>query len=280
MPVIPAKKGDVTDLFMRVFMLWLNPKSPNIDQRFIKQLIGHFTFAGATVFPDHVKVGAKELKLIHGAPPKGVQLPGNLEVATRRGSISGMILLNTLRLAHRDERIASVENGMRLTEHHLRKAGAPAKRATMMAAWRTHKSVSHFWAAALLRMDVFKTLNRTAAVRISRKAAAEATDTLPIDAAAIIQMFKDIPRLKNSLASHGVVVPEFMAVAERIRDAAEKYFAPGQKARGKPLLEPDIAWQIPKTFVLPPVKVIYKKLTSDEQKALQTAKKSSTKSKA
>ena len=277
MPVIPLKSADVTELFMRVFMLWLNPNSPKMDRRLFQQLLGHVNYAGATVFPEHFKPGPKELKLIHGTPGKNhVELPVNFDAAARQGTMAGLILLNTLRLANEDETLASVENGMRLTEAYLMKLGDPRKRATMMKAWKACKPTSHFWAALLLRLDIFKKLNKASAIRASRKAVANATNSLPIGADLLIKAFKDVPRLKKSVEVHNALSPEYFAVAERIRQTAESFYAPGQKARGKPLLEPGIAWRIPESFPLPHVKVRYKKLTTEEKKMLQTAKKSRT----
>ena len=267
MPVIPAKKGDWSDLFFRVFMLWLDPSSPKINKKFVDQLSGHFIYAANQKFPEHVKIGPKELKLIHSAPPRGVELTANFDLAIRHGSIAGMILYSTLRLAHRESVLGSVENGIRLTEYHLQKLGMKGKRATIMKAWGTYKSVSPWWAASIARSDIFKTLNKAVPLRISRKTISEATDVLPIEASVIATMFADLGKLRRGMEATNAPIAELAATAERLRELAEGHYAPGQKVRGKPLLAKDEAWRAPKDFELPPVKLTFKRLSPSELKA-------------
>ncbi len=74
-------------------MLWFDPTSPRINKRFVDQMMGHFLFAASVKFPEHIKIGPKEMKLIHGAPPQGVELPIDFNLAIRHGLIAGAVLI-------------------------------------------------------------------------------------------------------------------------------------------------------------------------------------------
>ena len=63
-----------------------------------------------------------------------------------------------------------------------------------------------------------------------------------------------------------------LAVAEQIRRDGEAHFAPGQKVRDLPLLDPEVMWTLPPSLPLPDVTVEYPRLSDDDMAIILGAK--------
>lgn len=275
MPLIPAKPNDISDLFMRVITLWFTPMSANFSRRMIRQMDGHFLVAGAQKFPEHFKPTVEGLRRALEAPPEGIELPGAGGANNTKGLIAGMMLLATLRVAYYWPDKGSLENGGRIAEHYLKAMDLASSRAARMAAWTSHRSISHFWAAAIYEPEIFMTFQKALGIKAARIKAVETSNIAPINAQLIGRWLDDLPGFRAAIEqAQSDLIPRYLAIAERFRQLAERYYAPGQKKRGTTLLPPDTAWRIPPAFTLPPVEITFPRLNAVERNILNSSKKS------
>lgn len=271
MPTIRAKPGKWSDLIFAIFQLWLNPDSIKSARTTFRDMHGHAAYAVREKFgPDKIKLSEKDITALYKADPQGVRLPGTIQSTMGQGILAGAILWNVLRIADQFGDRASVELGMRATQAMAAKDGASRSRASMMAAWSRYRGVSHFFAAIFQDPRAFKTMGRLMGLKVSKRAMANSPDDkLPITAKEVGRMLADLPAFVAGLQKIGrEVMPRYIAIAERFRELGEKYYAPRQKQRGKPLLDPKIMWRVPRGFKLPPVQIAFKRLNNAERAAM------------
>ncbi|MDX2143211.1 MAG: hypothetical protein SFV19_07640 [Rhodospirillaceae bacterium] len=271
MPTIRAKPGKWGDLFTTLFRLWLDPNSLKSSQIVLRDMYGHMVFAVLAQFgPEKVKLTAKDIAALYKTDSSGIRLPATYQSTIGQGLLAGAVLLNALRIAdHMGDR-ASVELAMRLTAVMAAKGGAPHSRAHMMKAWSRYRGLSHFFAAYFQNPALFRRIPKLLRLKVSKRAMARSpADRLPVGAKQIQGMIADPKAFAAGIQEIARdILPPYIATAERLRQLGEKYYAPNQKRRGKPLLDPKIMWRIPRGFELPKVEIKFKRLTNAERAAI------------
>lgn len=276
MPIIRAKPNNWAELFGDLLPLWLDPTSTRISRATWVDMQGHTLHALRKKFPEKVKFTEREHCLVYGADPRGVRLQSTIQSSLGQGMMAGAILFTVLRLADHSIEPASVEAAIRLLGPDFEKSGLAGGRASFMKAWSRYKGLSHFFAAAIYRPAAFKKISELLKLRVSKKDIARAEDpVLPVTAKNIGTMLNDVPAFAAGYRKvNSEIAPQFFATAERFRELGETHYAPGQRKRGKPLLDKEIMWRIPRGFKLPHVKITFRRLSKAERTTLSSMSKS------
>ena len=271
MPTIRAKPGKWGDLFFTIFRLWLNPDSIKSSQTTLQDIYGHMIYGVREKFgADKIKLTDKDIQALYKADPDGVRLPSTVQATFGQGMIAGAILWNVLRIADHVGSQASVELAIRVTQVMAAKDGVTYGRSTMLAAWSRYRGLSPYFAALHQDRRPFVAMSRLLGLKVDKRTVANSTDDkIPLTAKQVNGMLADLPAFVAGMEKIGrEIMPGYIATAERFRELGEKYYAPNQKRRGKPLLDPKIMWGIPRGFELPPVQIKFKRLNKAERAAL------------
>jgi len=276
MPDIPARPGDWDDLQLKMLRLWLCPGSLDGTASLEREFEGHMLYRLMAVFGDDwPALSHDDGKLLFETDPHQIKALKDWKKKADHGAVAGELLLTVLRIAHADSLPASVEKAWPLVSEKLKAFSHPHSRPTIMANWSKYKSVSHFHAATRAQPARLWAMRRKL-LELSNwsKRIGKISKQLKPNKKALRQLLRKGERLGVELErTFNEQVPALMAVAERIRELGQSYFAPSQKAISKPTLDPQKMWTISrKDFDLPAIKLKLAPLTKAERAILRKRK--------
>lgn len=258
MPVIPVASDDWSELAFAVARLCIDPKSFETSAALKDELEGNSIAAVVKVFGvQNVELEQRDFELVHKADPRVLPTVANYQTDIRDAYIAGLVLKTAIRLAYHVPKKASVAQAMKIVSHGLAKGPHPLGKSSMNALWGRFKPVSHltgaFWFAPKNLLPAARVIDdanevrrshpiETVSVKLGKREKRKIVEVVEPALAEISEIFA------KSLARH-------YAVAEKMRQYAENFYAPGQKVRGLSLLDPLTMWTVPPQFKLPRVKL-------------------------
>jgi hypothetical protein len=268
MPELQAEPGDWVDLCGKVLTLSLDPTGEtDAFEENPAGMVGPFLFWLYQISPDHLaKINGETLEIIGRSNPDKIDI-GQSAAKLAYGLVTaGHILSYVLRLDRHNPSLASVAKAVRILEWRYTQERSSASPASIKAAWSKYKYLAPFVVGFFNETDRAEPIVSGMPQFLDVEAGLECDLNIKPDGikAYLLGLQQDHPGFDRYFTE---VMPYVIAVAEKFRVAGEKYYAPGQKVRHRPLLDPNKTWGIPEGFELPEVELVLDELSPEELKA-------------
>lgn len=256
MPVIPIESDDWAELALVVSRLCVDPQSPLSTASLSDELEGNVVAEAVRQFGlENIRPTEREFELVHKAGYKRLKTIDDNRIGLRDAGVAGQVLFRAVRLAHYAPTEASIGKAQKIVECLLKNSPQPLGIKSIKASWSRFKSVSHFIVAPWLILPMM----RAPAQLMSSVQKMEADGELrPIrrnfhanESAEVMQEMFEIEDVFTD------AVKNLYAAAEKVGAFCGERYAPGQRIRKRPLVNPDAMWSIPSQFKLPEVELAF-----------------------
>lgn len=266
MPEIPVEPGNWVGLMIKAYGLMIDPSDPELDIKLGAAFDPQFRASMDKAFPEALPPPTREeYASAAAADPAGLRIDRKLDDYMAGIFIGGRVLENGLRLAEHAPKLFSLNKAIELVERELMEAGMQSNRTFIMGCWRRLKPSCHILCAHLRDPERLLRANDLVGTLPNISQPTKKQTAFGLSGTGIVDFLTSI---KGDGHAFGVKlraeVESMLAEAEALRRLGEKRYAHGQKARGKPFLDPEQMWRVPEGFDLPKVIPEFEPLTKAE----------------
>ena len=266
MPELQVEPGNWVGLMIKAYGLMIDPSDPNLDVKLGAAFDPLFRASMDKAFPEALPPPTREeYAKAAAADPAGLRVDRKLDDYMAGILIGGRILENGLRLAEHAPRLFSLKNATELVERELMEAGLQSNRTFVSGCWRRVKPASHILCAHIRNPERLMRANGMVSTLPSISQPTKQQTAFGLSEPGLTGFLGSMATMGQSFGVKlRAEVEAMLAEAEALRMLGEKRFAHGQKAKGKPFLDPKQMWTIPEGFNLPSVHLEFEPLTKVE----------------